>query len=90
MKISKVVKLFSTLKVNNTVVKFIKIIGKPFGWSKQNEVKEVRVVPKTGLALLFFHNGSLSPRHEGAPHRSPDKSKYIIRSDIVFQRTNPV
>lgn len=74
----------------NDSSQIVKNSGKLFGWSKPNEVKEVKVIPKIGLVLVFFHNGALSPRHEGAPHHSPDMSKYIIRSDIVFQRANPV
>jgi len=60
--------------------------GKPQYYSKPNTVEEYIVVPKTGMAILFFHNGVLSPRHEGAALLDSDKYKYIIRSDVMFTK----
>jgi hypothetical protein len=51
---------------------------------------EVRVVPKTGMALVFFQAGQLNHRHEGAPHTSEGQQKYILRSDITYQRARPM
>lgn len=52
--------------------------------------EEVRVVPKTGMALVFFQAGQLNHRHEGAPHTSEDVQKFILRSDIAYQRAKPM
>jgi len=60
--------------------------GKPMEWSPPNTVAEYRTIPKTGSALVFFHSGDLSPRHEGAQHRSEGKHKYIIRSDLMYTK----
>jgi len=47
---------------------------------------ECRVKPKSGSALVFFQEGKLSPRHEGATHLSNDRCKFILRSDIAYRR----
>jgi hypothetical protein len=59
-------------------------------YSNPPRLPEVRVVPKTGMALVFFQAGQLNHRHEGAPHTSEGEHKFIIRSDIVFQRSHPI
>jgi hypothetical protein len=48
--------------------------------------ESIKVNPKEGQALLFFHSGPLSPVHEGAPHFSKGKFKYVLRSDIMYKR----
>jgi hypothetical protein len=58
-----------------------------FGWVKPQEGIERKVVPKAGTALIFFQTGELSPRHEGAEVLSEDKLKYILRSDLAYERT---
>eukprot|EP01090_Pellita_catalonica_P009555 TRINITY_DN2065_c0_g1_i1.p1 TRINITY_DN2065_c0_g1~~TRINITY_DN2065_c0_g1_i1.p1 ORF type:complete len:219 (-),score=13.70 TRINITY_DN2065_c0_g1_i1:112-768(-) len=60
--------------------------GKPRQWSKPNEVKEVVIKPKAGTALVFYHVGRMSPRHEGAKHTASDSYKYIIRSDLMYKQ----
>ena len=47
------------------------------------DAEEVRVSPRAGSALIFSHYGPLSPRHAGLPAKTP---KYIIRSDLFFER----
>jgi len=44
------------------------------------------VVPKTGMALIFFQAGMLSPLHEGAS-LTGTSPKYILRSDLSYERT---
>ena len=44
----------------------------------------VRVNPKRGSALLFFHTGNDSPLHEGSPHFSDNQFKYVLRSDSMY------
>ncbi|PRP87951.1 hypothetical protein PROFUN_02688 [Planoprotostelium fungivorum] len=46
------------------------------------------VKPKRGSCLIFPQAGALNPRHEGAPHRSEGKYKYILRSDIAYVKIN--
>lgn len=46
--------------------------------------QEVRVRPERGMALVFRHSGPTHPLHSGAPHTSPGKKKYILRSDIMY------
>ncbi len=59
--------------------------GKKHGLQKEGTVQEVVISPKTGLALVFFQNGELNHRHEGATVLG-DVPKYIIRSDICYRR----
>eukprot|EP01103_Thecamoeba_quadrilineata_P004610 TRINITY_DN14348_c0_g1_i1.p1 TRINITY_DN14348_c0_g1~~TRINITY_DN14348_c0_g1_i1.p1 ORF type:complete len:256 (+),score=34.73 TRINITY_DN14348_c0_g1_i1:47-769(+) len=51
-----------------------------------NDQNVVRVNPTTGTALLFRHTGLQSPLHEGTEHRSPNMKKYVLRSDIMYQK----
>lgn len=60
--------------------------GKPQYWSKPGTVEEYKVVPKTGMVLVFYHSGKLSPRHEGAEVTKEGDTKYIIRSDVMFKK----
>jgi prolyl 4-hydroxylase len=50
----------------------------------EDRSNSVRVNPVKGSALLFFHTGYLSPLHEGSPHSSAGKQKYVLRSDIMY------
>jgi len=56
----------------------------PNSW-KPSKKNCVRVNPTTGTALLFFHQGQLSPLHEGSEHRSKGKFKYAMRSDVMYE-----
>jgi len=60
--------------------------GKPDIWAQPNTVEEYKVVPEPGMALVFYHSGVLSPRHEGAELTKEGDAKYIIRSDVMFKR----
>jgi len=51
--------------------------------SRQNK-KEVRVNPRRGSALVFRHTGGDSPLHEGSPHHTPGMRKYVLRSDVMY------
>jgi len=52
---------------------------------KESFRAEKSVHPKQGTALFFRHSGPDSPFHEGAPHRSPDKKKYALRTDVMYR-----
>jgi len=58
--------------------------GKPHLTSEPGEVEEFAVVPKAGLALIFWHVGTLSPRHAGMTLKEEGIRKYIIRSDLMY------
>jgi hypothetical protein len=60
--------------------------GKKTYMSAPNSTREVPIKPETGKALIFFQAGMLNHRHEGAKHNSEGKFKYIIRSDIMYER----
>eukprot|EP00026_Physarum_polycephalum_P011799 Phypoly_transcript_12043.p1 GENE.Phypoly_transcript_12043~~Phypoly_transcript_12043.p1 ORF type:complete len:280 (+),score=50.74 Phypoly_transcript_12043:171-1010(+) len=60
--------------------------NKKFAWEKPQEGIERKIVPKAGTALVFFQSGDLNPRHEGAEVLSEDKLKYILRSDLAYER----
>ena len=45
--------------------------------------EKVNVVPKTGMALVFYHRRL----HEGAAVRSG--RKYVLRSDVMYRRLPP-
>lgn len=47
----------------------------------ETEFEEVKISPKTGMALLFPHK----LRHQGTP--LIDGTKYILRSDIMYAKT---
>lgn len=64
--------------------------GKSASHLKQPDREEVKVKPKQGMALVFYQDGELNYRHEGAPHVSKGKYKYIIRSDIFYVRRNKI
>ena len=48
--------------------------------------EKVVVKPEIGKVLIFVQRGWYNPLHEGAPHRSDGRYKYIIRSDLVYER----
>eukprot|EP01083_Nonionella_stella_P255095 876023_1 len=48
--------------------------------------KHVSVKPEIGKVLIFVQRGFFNPLHEGAPHVSNGKYKYIIRSDLVYEK----
>jgi len=52
------------------------------------ECKLIPIKPKRGSALIFYHTGHLSPLHEGTAHTSVGKTKYVLRSDVMFTKTN--
>jgi len=52
--------------------------------------KEFLVNPEIGQALIFWHQTSLSPYHAGLPHVSVGKSKYVLRSDLMYRRGEAV
>ena len=59
-----------------------------------SEADAVRVAPRAGTALIFWHgHHPLSPLHEGAPllpTSSGDASpKYVIRTDALFATPPP-
>lgn len=47
-------------------------------------MKEVRITPRRGMALVFRHTGPDHPLHSGAPHSTKGKRKYVLRSDIMY------
>jgi hypothetical protein len=47
-------------------------------------VQEVRVRPKSGMALLFRHSGPDHPLHSGTAHSTPGKRKYVLRTDVMY------
>eukprot|EP01090_Pellita_catalonica_P005043 TRINITY_DN14888_c0_g1_i1.p1 TRINITY_DN14888_c0_g1~~TRINITY_DN14888_c0_g1_i1.p1 ORF type:complete len:197 (+),score=27.21 TRINITY_DN14888_c0_g1_i1:88-678(+) len=60
-----------------------------YKWNRETEIlDDVPVKPRQGSALIFFHSGKQSPLHEGSPHTAKNKKKYVIRSDIMFERNN--
>jgi len=60
-----------------------------FAWVAVQPGIERKVIPKTGSALIFFQCGDLNPRHEGAQVLSEDKLKYILRSDLAYEKIPP-
>lgn len=58
--------------------------GQTAFFMKRNE--EILVNPELGQALVFWHRGELSPYHAGLPHVSKGKSKYVLRSDLMYTR----
>jgi len=64
--------------------------NKKFAWSQPEQNIEVKVVPKAGSALIFFQCGDLNPRHEGAEVLSDNVHKYILRSDLVYEKVLPL
>ena len=48
---------------------------------------EVKVEPKAGSAVLFFHEGPLSPFHAGLPLQPGSADKYVLRTDLMYQAT---
>jgi len=61
--------------------------GKNSMWTTKTVTKERRVNPKIGSALVFRHSGVNSPLHEGAPHFTKGEKKYVLRSDIMYKKT---
>lgn len=59
---------------------------KKFSWEPAQPGIERKVIPKKGTALIFFQCGTLNPRHEGAELLSEDVLKYILRSDLAYER----
>jgi len=55
-------------------------------YSRRKNKREVRVNPRRGTALVFRHTGGDSPLHEGSQHFSPGMQKYVLRSDIMFEK----
>jgi 2OG-Fe(II) oxygenase superfamily len=47
-------------------------------------MKEVRVKPVKGMALVFRHTGPDHPLHSGAPHVTTGKTKYVLRTDVMY------
>lgn len=47
---------------------------------------DYKVNPEVGQALVFWHRGQYSPYHAGLPHISQGKAKYVLRSDLMYQR----
>lgn len=60
--------------------------NKRFAWDEPQPGIERKVTPKTGTALVFFQAGKLNHRHEGAEVLSEDKLKYILRSDLAYEK----
>ncbi|HLL04037.1 MAG TPA: nucleoside monophosphate kinase [Myxococcaceae bacterium] len=50
------------------------------------DAREVHVRPAAGTALVFHHFGPLSPRHSGLAPVRCRRPKYIIRTDVFFER----
>ncbi len=50
------------------------------------DAREVRIRPAAGTALVFHHFGPLSPRHSGLAIAPGSRPKYIIRTDVFFER----
>jgi len=65
--------------------------NKKFSWEKAAEENiEVKVIPKAGTALIFYQCGDLNPRHEGAELLGDFPKKYILRSDLAYERITPI
>jgi len=47
-------------------------------------MKEVKIRPERGMALVFRHSGPDHPLHSGAPHSTIGKKKYVLRTDIMY------
>jgi len=60
--------------------------GNQTGFHTKTPREEVKVRPKMGSAVVFRHTGPNSPLHEGAPHSTPGKRKYALRTDIMYQQ----
>ncbi len=50
------------------------------------DAQEVHVRPAAGAALVFHHYGPLSPRHSGLEPVRCRRPKYIIRTDVFYER----
>lgn len=50
------------------------------------DAQEVHVRPAAGTALVFHHFGPLSPRHSGLAPVRCRRPKYIIRTDVFYER----
>ncbi|HEX8698016.1 MAG TPA: nucleoside monophosphate kinase [Myxococcaceae bacterium] len=50
------------------------------------DAQEVHVRPVAGTALVFHHFGPLSPRHSGLAPVRCRRPKYIIRTDVFYER----
>jgi len=61
---------------------------KKTSWSQLEPGIEVKIIPKTGTALIFFQCGYENPRHEGA--QLLDGQKYILRSDLAYELIGPI
>lgn len=46
--------------------------------------KKVSVDPKVEQAFAFWHRGIWSPYHEGTPHSTEGRYKYVLRSDVMY------
>ena len=64
----------------------------PDGVADDPNARRVRVSPRRGAALVFWHGRHpLSPLHEGAPLEAEDRSaKYVIRTDVLFATDPPL
>mmetsp|Transcript_4941 Transcript_4941/g.6922 ORF Transcript_4941/g.6922 Transcript_4941/m.6922 type:complete len:221 (-) Transcript_4941:31-693(-) len=57
-----------------------------FKWNEeQKKLLKLPVHPIQGSALVFYHTGKMSPLHEGTPHTSEGKLKYVLRSDVMYK-----
>lgn len=59
--------------------------GNQTGFHTKAPKQEVKVSPKMGMVLVFRHTGPNSPLHEGAPHSTANKKKYVLRTDIFYK-----
>mgnify|MGYP002777816052 CR=1 FL=1 len=50
------------------------------------DAREVRVRPVPGDALVFHHFGPLSPRHAGLDPGRGRRPKYVVRTDVFYER----
>ncbi len=50
------------------------------------DAQEVRIRPVAGTALVFHHYGPLNPRHSGPAPIPRPRPKYVVRSDVFFER----
>jgi hypothetical protein len=57
---------------------------KKASWTPAEPGIELKVKPKVGSALIFWQDGPENPRHEGTPHQTEGKYKYILRSDVAY------
>lgn len=50
------------------------------------DAREVRIRPVPGTALVFHHYGPLSPRHSGLVPGRGQRPKYVVRTDVFYER----